>query len=204
MCIFCTPCNVSERQERRKVARRAEIRRIAVRLALDNGLEAATTEAISAAADISRRTFFNYFGSKDEVFSLEPHQWTAEEIVAELRERPVREKPVESMRVVVQSMAAATDFAGFAAEWELLQQLYRRHPELYSRMKLDQADRAIAALVAEFGVRLGVDPAADLYPGMLVNAGFAALQAAENHSRTGDRDLASLIDEAFALLARGL
>ncbi|MFC6881675.1 MULTISPECIES: helix-turn-helix domain-containing protein [Actinomadura] len=74
------------RRERRRVARRVAIRGAAVRLALERGgPDAVTVEEISEAADISPRTFFNYFTSKDRAFSIEPHQWTTEEIVAELR-----------------------------------------------------------------------------------------------------------------------
>ena len=46
-------------------------------------------------------------------FSLEPHQWTAEEIVGEFQGRPVDEPAVESMRWVVKAMAAAAAFAHF-------------------------------------------------------------------------------------------
>jgi AcrR family transcriptional regulator len=193
-----------ERRERRRVARRAAIRGVAIRLALEHGLDAATVDAISEASDISPRTFFNYFPSKDDVFSIEPHQWTTEEIVAELRARPQDEAPVESMRVVVQAMADAADFAHFADEWELLQELYRRHPELFAKLRVDQVDITIAALVKEIAGRIDTDPAVDLYPGLLVNAAFAALQTAENASRVSDRPLSELLDDAFDLLIRGL
>ena len=186
------------------MANRAAIRGVAIRLALDKGLDAATVDAISAAADISPRTFFNYFPSKDDVFSIEPHQWTTEEIVAELRARPVDEAPVESMRVVVKVMAGAADFAHFAEEWPLLQELYRRHPELFGRMCVGKVDITIAALVTEIAARTATDPTVDLYPGMLVNAAFAALQTAENASRASDRALPELLDDAFGLLIRGL
>lgn len=193
-----------DRRERRRVAKRAAIRGVAIRLALDQGLEAATVDAISAASDISPRTFFNYFPSKDDVFSIEPHQWTSEEILAVLRARPSAETPVESMRVVVQAMAEAADFAHFADQWELLQELYRRHPELFGKMRVDQVDVTIAALVKEIAARAGTDPVADLYPGLLVNAAFAVLQTAENASRVSGRPMSELIDDAFGLLIRGL
>jgi AcrR family transcriptional regulator len=193
-----------DRRERRRVAKRAAIRGVAIRLALDEGLDAATVDAISAAADISPRTFFNYFPSKDDVFSIEPHQWSTEEIIAELKARPADEAPVESMRAVVKVMAEAAGFANFAEEWELLQGLYRRHPELFGKMRVDKVDITIAALVKEIAARTGTDPATDLYPGLLVNAAFAALQTAENASRVSDRALPELLDNAFDLLIRGL
>jgi hypothetical protein len=71
-------------------------------------------------------------------------------------------------------------------------------------MRVDQVDATIAALAAELAARIGTDPVTDLYPALLVGASFAALQAAENRSRAGDRELDALIDEAFDLLTRGL
>ena len=103
----------------------------------------------------ARRTFFNYFPGKDNVFSIEPHQCTTEEIVAEPRSRPAGEAPVESMRVVVRAMADAADFARSADEWELPRELHRRCPALFARTRVDQADITIAALVKEIAARTG-------------------------------------------------
>jgi hypothetical protein len=71
-------------------------------------------------------------------------------------------------------------------------------------MRVDKVDITIAALVKEIAARTGTDPAIDLYPGLLVNAAFAALQTAENASRISDRALPDLLDNAFDLLIRGL
>ncbi|MFJ4185376.1 TetR family transcriptional regulator [Kitasatospora sp. NPDC089509] len=194
------------RRQRRQIARRVQIRGAAVRLALEHGgPDEVTVEQISQAADISPRTFFNYFPTKDAAFSLEPHQWTAEEIVAELRTRPADEPTAVAVREVVKAMASAAGFNDFAEEWELLQELYRRHPELFLRLRMDQVDRTMAALADEIAVRLGGGAVGtDLYPTLLVGAAFAALQAAENHRRTNPRPLDELIDEAFDLLIKGL
>lgn len=52
-------------RERKKAATRLAIERAAVEIAWEQGYEAATAEAIAAKADVSLRTFFNYFPSKD-------------------------------------------------------------------------------------------------------------------------------------------
>ena len=51
---------------RKKQETRRAIQRAALQLALDGGLENLTIEAIAAAANISQRTFFNYFDSKED------------------------------------------------------------------------------------------------------------------------------------------
>src|SRR5580698_7084703 len=52
-------------RERKRVATRQAIQRAVLRLALDRGIERVTVEDISRDADISPRTFFNYFVSKE-------------------------------------------------------------------------------------------------------------------------------------------
>jgi AcrR family transcriptional regulator len=55
-----------QRQTRQRIAD------VALRLFLEHGFEATTLDAIAASADISRRTFFHYFASKEAiVFALE-------------------------------------------------------------------------------------------------------------------------------------
>ncbi|MFD6364649.1 TetR/AcrR family transcriptional regulator, partial [Streptomyces roseolus] len=57
-------------RERKKRATRAALVEAAVRLAVERGVENVTVDAISAAAGVSTRTFFNYFDSRDEVFVM--------------------------------------------------------------------------------------------------------------------------------------
>jgi AcrR family transcriptional regulator len=52
-------------RERKKLNTRKAIERAAVQEVLEQGYEAATVEAIARRADVSLRTFFNYFPSKD-------------------------------------------------------------------------------------------------------------------------------------------
>ncbi|WP_127573985.1 TetR/AcrR family transcriptional regulator [Georgenia faecalis] len=73
-------------RERKKRERRAALIDAAQAIAGERGLPEVTVEAICARADVSPRTFFNYFGSKDEALlaldSFQPPPEAIETFVA--------------------------------------------------------------------------------------------------------------------------
>jgi AcrR family transcriptional regulator len=74
----------------------AEITRTAMGLFLEKGFDAVTIDEIAQAAGISRRSFFRYFGTKEDIVlgDLVPE---GELVLKALRERPEDEDPWESM-----------------------------------------------------------------------------------------------------------
>ena len=157
-------------RERKKLATRRSLRRVALDLVAERGFAHVTVEDIAEAADVSPRTFFNYFPSKEAaVVGTDPDR------VATLRGRIVREalgEPVlTALRVVMTSEAEAwadelSELGGDPTDWLRRMKEARADPHLRAAHAAQMAmvERAIAEGLAE---RLGTDPDRDPYPGLL-------------------------------------
>jgi AcrR family transcriptional regulator len=83
-------------REKKKERTRETIIQVALQLFEEKGFEATTVEEIAGAADISPRTFFRYFTSKEEVVFLDQDEENA--VMLELlRTRPPDEPPLDSL-----------------------------------------------------------------------------------------------------------
>ena len=90
-------------RERKKLKTRESIQREAMRLFQKQGYLETTIEEISAAAEISPSTFFNYFPSKEDVVLYDAY----DPIVASmLLDRPPGEQLSTSLRNVLEAMGA--------------------------------------------------------------------------------------------------
>src|ERR1700685_151090 len=77
-------------RERKKLATRRSLRRAALDLVAERGFAHVTIEDIAEAADVSPRTFFNYFPSKEAaLFGADPER------IARMREWVVHQAPGE-------------------------------------------------------------------------------------------------------------
>lgn len=190
------------RRERKKQATRREIARAALRLAQQHGPEAVTVEAISEAADVSRRTVFNHFASKDDaILNIDPDR--AAQVRARFTARPADESPMRSLRAVL--VGASEELDSDLGDWRQRVQLVREHPGTLSPRYVAafaDTERALIEVVAE---RLGTDPDRDLRPRLVVAAAMAALRVATDTWEMSARAvrLEHLVDEAFTQLAEG-
>ncbi|MDT8757241.1 TetR/AcrR family transcriptional regulator [Sphingomonas psychrotolerans] len=93
----------------RERKRRETLRRITdagVCLFIEKGFEGATVEEIAAAAGISRRSFFHYFESKDDIL-LSLQSDVGELFAAEVRRAPPGGSPFELVRDAALSVCAS-------------------------------------------------------------------------------------------------
>ncbi len=83
--------------DRQRDALRREITETARRLFVERGFDATTVDDIAAAAGISRRSFFRYFGTKEDVV-LGDLKARGETVAHALAARPAEEGPWEALR----------------------------------------------------------------------------------------------------------
>jgi AcrR family transcriptional regulator len=69
-------------REQKRLATKRALQIALLRLALDRGFDDVTVEEVTQAAQVSVRTFFNYFASKEEALAAQhgPAELTAEEV----------------------------------------------------------------------------------------------------------------------------
>src|SRR5919206_1142741 len=86
-------------RERKKLATRLAIHEAALRLVAERGLDRVSVDDIAQRADVSPRTFFNYFPAKDDaVLGLDPG--ATDRMVEAYADRPPGESPVQALRAV--------------------------------------------------------------------------------------------------------
>lgn len=187
------------RRERKKAETRQAISAAALELALAHGPGGVTVDDIAAAADVSPRTVFNYFATKEEaILGVDPERRA--EVMARLAERPAGESPLVSLREAMRS-----DDPHGAVSWRARARLAREHPQLQSAYVAgftaleDELTLGLAA-------RLDLDPVRDPYPRLVVAVALAALRVAVQNAIDVDQveDMNDFVDRAFTLASAGL
>lgn len=181
---------------------RREVGRAALPLFLARGFDAVTVDEIAEAAGISRRTFFRYFDTKEDVLLLEEAERFVD-LRAALSSRPVGEPLLRTVRAAV--LAAAGEVDGDHAEVLDRLRLVASSPSVRARSLERQTawEVAIRDVIAE---HLGEEPATSLVGHVVGAATVAALRAAASVwlACDGARPVADVVAEAFDLLAGGL
>ncbi len=133
-------------RERKKSATRQALHAAAVRLAIEHGADRVTVEAIADEAGVSRRTFSNYFASKEQALLHGDHQ-RMRALVEVVRARPAGEPPWQAL------MHAAEEFyrtlGDLDPQWAAQVRLVRSQPALAAEQV-----KTYAALERELGAEV--------------------------------------------------
>ncbi|MEV0283823.1 TetR family transcriptional regulator [Kribbella sp. NPDC050820] len=186
-------------RERKKRETRAALADAALRLALEKGPENVTVEEIAEAADVSVRTFFNYFPHKEHaILGRNPEH--LERALELMRTAPAEVSPLTLMWHVVREVLQDLESDG---ELSRRGELIMQSPNLVYQLMVSSFDdeRRLTAALAE---RMG-EPATAVRPALVVSAAGAACRVAmELHKQTPDRRVSELVGEGFRLLAEGI
>jgi AcrR family transcriptional regulator len=133
-------------RERKQQQTRERLKRAAMALFLERGFEATTIDDIAATADVSRRSFFHYFASKEDVVAAWQED-AAAALVAEILARPAG----ESMLTAAENAIAAAVKRIDPAEAAAMSRLKRDNPALHARdqLKYEKLERALAEGLAQ-------------------------------------------------------
>jgi AcrR family transcriptional regulator len=121
----------SSLRERKRAETRLHLEQAAVELALHEGIENATIDAISARANVSPRTFFNYFDSKEDAILGITHDDSAELPAGEIASDSEISDPIASTVHLITAAFAST--LGNVAVNEARKELVQRDPDLLRR-----------------------------------------------------------------------
>lgn len=176
---------------------RTELTRVAQDLFVKNGYENTTVEQIASAAGMSRRTFFRYFASKEDLV-IGKYDLLEEQMVETLNARPLDEPLWDSLRRVLD---IGVNYFSNTQRAEVMEQTIRSSPALYARY-LERFSRLQANLAETAQKRGGFAPGSPK-PRAIVGAAFACLTAAQEiwHKSDKANNLAALFDEAMTSLS---
>jgi AcrR family transcriptional regulator len=182
-------------RERKKQRTRETIARVGLDLFEERGYQATTLDDIAEAADVSTRTIFSYYPSKEDILFCDFPEMKAA-LARALDERPQGADALETLRGFILSMDKD--------ELHLRRvQIVRRDETLHSRERARLAE--IEALVAAAIARDLNAADDDLRPRLIAGSLMAAFEALDARPDTAPpEDLAALVDPVFAFLRGGL
>lgn len=186
-------------RERKKRATRRALHDAALRLALEHGIERVTVEEISAAANVSARTFFNYFPSKEQAMIGDVIAFDPEQMASIMKSAS---SVLDGLREVALGVADNTESEReqVLMRWELVD----RHPALLPHImgRIIEFERLLSGALA---ARTGDRPD-DAYPQVGAALAGTALRVSVKrwtHGH-GGHPLEYHVNEVFSLLGSAL
>jgi len=118
-------------RERKRLATRRSIERSALALVAERGLDKVTVDEISHRADVSPRTFFNYFASKESALVGDAPELLDEAAVEEYLSAGPEESALRGLGPLI-ARATESD-SGEIETQQLRRTLLKQYPELFAR-----------------------------------------------------------------------
>ncbi|WP_052376500.1 TetR/AcrR family transcriptional regulator, partial [Chondromyces apiculatus] len=197
-------------RERKKEQTRNAIAETAKAMFAERGFDHVTVAEIADAANVSVKTLFTYFGSKEDLV-FEDENGLRDELLRHVRERPPGASALDAVRALIDQLLALSRkrFASEALEG------FRRtvdSPVLQARLRLmwDRYEEALAELLAEETAAPPHDPHPRLAAAQIISVlrllGSEDVRAHVRAHRPREQQAAlqSWLHASFALLGDGL
>lgn len=189
---------MTEKEGLRERKRRETLQRITdagTRLFIAHGYEGTTLDAIAAEAGISRRTFFYYFKSKDEIL-LAMQAGLGDMLAAGLAQEPPGQTPLQAVRNVLVRMSGAYD----PTEMLILDRLMRSSETVMARKQASyvQHEATLFAALRQYWPEPRRETALRLVAMLSIGALRVSLETFNRED--GQRPIAVLLNEAFDAL----
>ena len=188
-------------RERKKLRTRAELTDAAFRLFAERGFDETTIEDIVEQVEVSARTFFRYFDSKEDVV-IGFFDDMGLELRAMLAVRPPEEPPFTALRGALGSLIDL--YEERADRVMAAKQLAHDTPAIRARL-LDKHARWENGVTEELSARLGLGPEEDQRSRLIAAVALAAYSTAVSAWCTsgGRADLHVLVEDALAAVGDG-
>jgi AcrR family transcriptional regulator len=182
-------------RERKRADRLQHITDVAIRLFIARGYQATTIDLIAAEAGISRRTFFSYFKSKDDIL-LSLQSGLGPTIAEALENEPSGKSPLQAVRDAIIRLCSRYP----ADEMIALDRLMRSSEAVQARKQAGyiEHERTIFAALRTRWPDPGRATALRLVAMIAIGAVRLALETL--NLEEGRRPLADIMKEAFAVL----
>jgi AcrR family transcriptional regulator len=188
-------------RERKKQQTREKIERVALQLFADRGYEQTTLADIADAADVSKRTIFAYFESKEDIlFCDEP--MLHEQIRRKLEQRPPGATTVDALRDFLSTIDSLDDSARLRKKIVSTDEGLR----LSERARAARIEQLIAESIAK-DLDAGPDDVRPRLVAASISAAFMTVRdrlEAESGEPISHEQAMAILDEVLEFLQGGL
>ncbi|WP_439032232.1 TetR/AcrR family transcriptional regulator [Gordonia terrae] len=194
-------------REAKKAATRTALARAVLRLSTSEGIDHVTIDAVAAEANVSVRTFHNYFSGKEDALLFFVSS-LFDTIVERIEARPADETFWCSVRTALVEAALSPD-VGEPREIVGLLRLLDTDPGLTARSRDIELGDTVEARLTQLCAQRG-QPVHALYPRLVLHNAITTVRVAlefwvSHHDSAGTAtDLATVLECAFDQLESGL
>ncbi len=189
-------------RERKKEKTRLALETAALALFAEKGFDGTTVDEIAEACDVSQRTFFRYYSTKEDVLFADGDE-RLESVLAEIAARPAEEQPIRAVQIAF--LTLVEEYAHDRERLILRSKIFDGSSGLRSH-KFEQQQNWEAAITAALVAR---DVKAEratptLRLRVVAGASMACIRAALQEWIEEGGELAALVTDGFDDLAGGL